>query len=111
MSNGIDDDIVRRARARAILQQPRDPRQPLAFLEFQFCGCIGDGESRALPNFDFTHGEIYTEVPGDPTKAFTRQQNETLEAFRSRVIGELPIDGTPVVIFYSDDIQVPATIQ
>lgn len=112
MNNRTDDDIVRRARARAALQH-RDPRRP-AFIEIQFVGCVGDGHSRSLPNYDFTSAEIYEDIPDEPVKSFVRGEGETLDAFRARVFGELPAVSQypPAAIFYSPDIpSIPKAVQ
>jgi len=108
MTKQNDEDILRfRAKARAALQH-RDPGRP-AFIEVQFVGCIGDGHSRSLPNYDFTSAEIYEHMLGEPVKSFARGEGETLDAFKARVFGELPAitEFPPTAIFFSDNIQVP----
>lgn len=89
-----------RAAARAVLADP-EGRPPYLILEF--VGVMHDSNGAPVgPNVDFKRAEI-----GD--RVFERGEGEELEAFKARVIGELPATqpiGSPMVSFLSDDVSV-----
>lgn len=86
-----------RAAARAVLA---DPGCGPPYLILEFVGVMHDSSGRPLgPNEDFNRAEIGGRV-------FERGEGEALEAFKARVIGELPATqagGLPMVSFESDD--------
>jgi len=85
-----------RAAARAVLT---DPEGRPAYLILEFVGVMRDSSGELVgPNEDFKRAQIGERV-------FERGERETLEAFKARVIGELPatqVIGTPMVSFMSD---------
>jgi hypothetical protein len=89
-----------RAAARAVLENPGGR---LAYLIVEFVGLVRDSSGELVgPNLDFRRAEI-----GD--RVFERGEGEGLEAFKARVIGELPATqaiGSPMVSFLSDDVCV-----
>jgi hypothetical protein len=94
-------DIMRlRAKARALLENPSPGP---AYIVFEWVGVIRDSNGALIgPNEDFRAAEI-----GD--RVFERGSEETLDAFRTRVVGELPATqpiGSPIASFLSDDVCV-----
>lgn len=83
-------------RARGVLQGPKAPG-----VIMQFVGTLHDSEGRLLgENLDFRRAQVGSRV-------FERGDGEALEAFKARVIGELPATqeiGSPMVSFLSDDV-------
>ena len=106
-------DILRlRARARAVLHG--DPSRP-NYLVCQFVGVIGDrtlmtthedgrpNPSRR-PNYEFIRAE--TQCADHATQYFQRGESKSVEEFKARVIGCLPVvsEYCPVALFFSPNL-------
>lgn len=109
MKKQTEQDLLRRARARGLLQH-RDPRRPPSYIEVQFVGCVGPVDGRKTPNFEFTKAELFESGPAEEaTASFERGADESVEDFKARVVGELPATpkSTWTAVFYSPNIVTP----
>ncbi len=76
-----------RAAARALLEDP--DRLPIIFVEFVSANCDSDGRVIGPPICNAT--QATAEVPGAPDRQYTRDPDETLDAFKARIVRELPV--------------------
>jgi hypothetical protein len=113
MSKKSDEEIIRRAQARAALRG--DPAKRPIYIVCCFMGVITDRtlmtthedgcpNPHCRPNYEFTRAE--TQCAGHATQYFERGESESVEEFEVRVIGCLPVvsEYCPVALFFSPNL-------
>ena len=76
-----------RAAARALLRDP--DRLPIIFVQFVSPNCDSAGGIIGIPICKSVRATV--QVPGVPNRDYTREPEETLEAFKARMVRELPV--------------------
>lgn len=105
-----EQEILRRARARAVLNPVPDYTKPPPVFVICNVGGIymdeaGNPTEGCRPNYEFNKGAIYEHIPGEPTKTFERGSDESVQDFHKRVIGELPaIPESPLTVMFDSPV-------
>lgn len=67
-----------------------DPdRLPILFVQFVGANCDSEGRVIGAPICKATQATV--QIPGSPDRQYTRDPDETLDAFKARMVRELPV--------------------
>jgi hypothetical protein len=109
MSKQTDEEIIRRARARALLTAAPDCNNPPRFIIVCNVGCVTvSDDAPRTPNYDWRWAETRPEGMRGPSIEFARGEDESGADFTKRVLDSLPAvprEGVcAIATFYSPNI-------